>query len=134
MLGTDFVMQSPAKCTRQNFPKDSQRVHRRKDYFNKKFRRGPTHPGVAHSSLSTLAISHSISPWSAQSMLIPRPKWSEECTAPDQHSSCSTYYSFVVFVSCLCLFHYPYLLCRDVHIIQSVTPIRLAAIVTYRIK
>ena len=44
----------PAKSTRENFPKDSQRVRRRKDYVNKKFRRGPTHPRVAHSCLSTL--------------------------------------------------------------------------------
>ena len=43
----------PAKSTRENFPKDSQRERRRKDYVNKKFRRGPTHPRVAHSCLST---------------------------------------------------------------------------------
>ena len=36
-------MQSQAKCTRQNFPTDAQRVRRRKDYVNKNFRRGPTH-------------------------------------------------------------------------------------------
>ena len=30
-------------------------MRRRKDYVNKKFRRGPTHPRVAHSCLSTLA-------------------------------------------------------------------------------
>ena len=55
MLGTDLVVQSPAKCTRETSPKGSQRVRRRKDYVNKKFRRGPTHPRVAHSCLSTIA-------------------------------------------------------------------------------
>ena len=46
----------PAKSTRENFPKDSQRVRRQNDYVNKKFRRGPTHPRVAHSCLSTLGF------------------------------------------------------------------------------
>ena len=33
-------------------------MRRRKDYVNKKFRRGPTHPRVAHSCLSTLDCTH----------------------------------------------------------------------------
>ena len=36
-------------------------MRRRKDYVNKKFRRGPTHPRVAHSCLSTLGSSSSSS-------------------------------------------------------------------------
>ena len=60
----------PAKSTRENFPKDSQRVRRRKDYVNKKFRRGPTHPRVAHSCLSTLGSNNNEIPFVGSSAWI----------------------------------------------------------------
>ena len=50
----------PAKSTRENFQKDSQLVRRRKDYVDKKFRCGPTHPRVAHSCLSTLGSTYAM--------------------------------------------------------------------------
>ena len=44
----------PGQVHEAKLAKDSQRVRRRKDYVNNRFRRGPTHPRVAHSYLSAL--------------------------------------------------------------------------------
>ena len=58
VLGTDRCSVKPGQVQvhegNLSKQKGSQRVRRRKDYVNKKFRRGPTHPRVAHSCLSTL--------------------------------------------------------------------------------